>query len=251
MDPKPKSHVAEYAIGAGYVIWFCLAITVCSAFYYFTYLQPRYSPINTFATSLPPTTPTPHVPLAVEQSSENTVVEAFDDNTHHWAHSDSFSKIEVKKGKLVIEALRKDSTAPVVCGDTLCTPGDKPYFLQADFSTDAETDQGFGILFNQLNSGEHFFLFEINAAAKAYRLYHRTADGWSTRLGGNSDLIEAFPAINALGIYVNKDTVEFYINGKVVDSYTESGRSFQIGQIGFSASNSGFKLLVDNFSLSR
>jgi hypothetical protein len=250
MDPKPKSHAAEYAIGAGYVIWICLAITVCSAFYYFTYLQPLYSPINPFATSLPPLTPIPHVPSASEQASENTVIEAFDDNTHQWAHSDRFSKIEVKKGKLVIESLQEGSTAPVACDAELCTPGDEAYFLQADFSTDVETDQGFGILFNQLNSGEHFFLFEISAT-KAYRLYHRTADGWSIRLGGESDLIKAFPAVNTLGIYVNKDTVEFYINGKVVDSYSESGRSFQIGQIGFSASNSGFKLLVDNFRLSR
>jgi hypothetical protein len=63
MDTEQKekiSYTTEYIVAAGYILFFCLASILCLTFYYFTFSQQRSSPINTFATSLPPTTPTPH-----------------------------------------------------------------------------------------------------------------------------------------------------------------------------------------------
>ncbi len=247
MDETPKKHfdyTIEVFVGAGYIILLCLSYMLCIVIYYLSFFQEGPAPTNVFAASLPPTTPTPHFPLGDRQGYEKLISDNFIDDRYQWGYQDDTSKTEVENGKLLIQSLKENTIAIAEC--QLCAIGDQSYFIQADLSTSLATDQGFGIVFNRLKTQNSFFFFEINTEARKYYLYHHVSDNWSLRTSRDSNLIKSFPSINTLGIFVNGNDVELYINGEIVDSYTESVRSFQLGGFGFCAGNSGFKLIVDN-----
>jgi hypothetical protein len=246
---KRESYIAEIFIVVGYIAFFFLAFILLFYFLFSTYLQPHPTPINAFASSLPPTTPTPHISLDSEKSFENIVSDDFNNDQYEWEEHTDFLKAEVKDGKLLLESLSENTTAIAEC--QLCDLVNEPYFIQADFSTNVATDQGFGIVFNRFDSRNSFFLFEINTEAKRYNLYRHVSDTWALQISRESYLIKSFPDVNTLGVYLRQSDVEFYINGEIVDSYTESGRSFQLGRFGLYSGNSGFKLVVDNLSVSR
>ncbi len=127
-----------------------------------------------------------------------------------------------------------------------------PFYLQADFATKEATDQNYGIIFNYNNRDESFYDFEINTEAQKYFLDHHNADyGWSQRAGGVSDQIRSFPATNTLGLYVTRDTVEFYINGQFVDAYNESGAAFPQGDFAFYVADWKFTLIIDNLKIDK
>ena len=71
------------------------------------------------------------------------------------------------------------------------------------------------------------------------------------RMAGISDWIKSYPLSNTLGLYVDKNYLEFYINRKLVDTYQDSGMSLQGGEMGFYADDSGFHLIVTNFSIDK
>jgi hypothetical protein len=245
---KKENHIAEIFIVIGYIAFFCLAFIFVFYVLFSTYVKPRSEAVNVFATSLPPMTPTPHLYLE-GKSLEKAISDNFDDDDRRWSQHDNSSRTEVKDGKLVLESLSDDRIAVADC--QVCPLVDAPYFLQADLATDKTTDQGVGVVFNSFTDKDEFFLFEVNAEAKTYSLYHHVSNTWSLRLDGLSHQLRSFPAVNTLAIYVNDDTVELYINGEIVDSYTDSGHSFQDGRFGFYSGNSGFKLLADNLVVSR
>src|SRR5262245_56692073 len=107
-NEKP-SYIAEFILGAGYLLFFCLAFGLCSTFYYFTYLQPKPAPINTCATSLPPTTPTPHILPANQQNGSSVFEDDFNDDGHSWSYTGEFSSANVKQGKLFLEGQHENS----------------------------------------------------------------------------------------------------------------------------------------------
>jgi hypothetical protein len=252
MDTEQKekiSYTKEYIIAAGYIIFFCLALALCTAFYYFAYLQPKPPSINSFATGLPPTTPTPHILPTNQQNASMIFKDDFGDDSHVWSDTDDVSRAQVTLGKLLFESKTEGSYAFTGCG--LCPALDTPFYLQADFSTGKVTDKGFGIYFNFDSASGSFFLFRINVEARKYYFYHGTNDGWSLRAAGESNQIKSFPAVNTLGIYAKKDLVEFYVNGKIIDAYRESGYSFHDGDFGFYIDGSKFQLIIDNLLISK
>jgi len=250
-EPKEKvSYVTEYLVAAGYILFFCLTFTFCSVLYYFSYLQPQPSPINTFATGLPPITPTPHIRPTNLQSATPIFEDDFSNDSHAWTGTEDDSKEQVTLGKLIFESRKENTYAFANCG--YCPSLNAPFYLQVDLSTGAGTDKGFGIYFNfKNNDNNSFFLFRINTEARKYYVFHGNNDGWTIRAAGESDQIKSFPAVNTLGIYAKKDVVEFYINGKISDSYKQSGYSFHKGDFGFYVDDAGFKLIVDNLVISK
>ena len=244
------SHTKEYVIAAGYLLFLCLAFILCSTIYYFTYLQPQPTPVNTFATGLPPTTPTPHINPTNLQNASLIFKDDFSNDRHAWTGNEDYSKERVSFGTLIFESSKENTYAFANCGS--CPDLDAPFYLQANLLPDKATDKGFGIYFN-FNDKDNgsFFLFRINTEARKYYVYHGANDGWTIRAAGESDQIKSFPASNTLGIYARKDVVEFYINGKIIDSYEQSGYSFYKGNFGFYVDNSGFKLLVDDLVINK
>jgi hypothetical protein len=247
--PRPN-YIPAFLIAAGYVLFFCVAFTLCSTFYYLTYLQPKPVPINAFATSLPPITPTPHILLGSQPNMPQVFKDDFHNDSHGWASTGEDSRTQVTLGKLLFESRKDNSYAFTGC--RYCPTLDTPFYLEADFSTGKATDRGFGIYFNfdDKNNGS-FFLFRINPEARKYYFYHGSNDGWSIRAAGKSSEIQSFPAANTLGVYADEDTVELYVNGKIVDSYKQSGYSFQKGNFGFYIDGSDYQLIVDNLIINK
>jgi len=253
MNTKPNeksNYLAEFIVGVGYLRFFCLAFALCSTFYYTSYLQPQTSQINTFVTSLPPTTPTPHILPAEQKKAVEIFMEDFSNDGHGWNDSDDISKTQVTLGKLLFESMDENSYAFTVCG--LCPSLTSPFYLQADFSTGKATDRGFGIYFNyEENKNDNFYLFRINPEARKYYFYQGDNDGWSLLAAGESSEIKSFPAVNTLGIYANKDVVELYMNGKIIDSYRQSGHVFHKGDFGFYIDGSNSQLVIDNLLITK
>ena len=106
-------------------------------------------------------------------------------------------------------------------------------------------------MFDKGDNPFDFYVFQINAEAKNYYVSHHSTNNWLLRTSGESDLIRSYPSANTLGIYVNKDSLEFYINGKIANSYQETGISFQSGAIGFYVDSPGFKVIVENLAVYR
>src|SRR5512133_2217382 len=107
MNTEPiqhKSYLTEYIVIFGYLTFLCLALSVCSVFYYFTFLQAKPSPVNTFATSLPPTTPTPHILPTNQQRMINILEEDFNDDHMGWADNDEDASRGVRLGKFRLES---------------------------------------------------------------------------------------------------------------------------------------------------
>ena len=252
METEPKksiSYTIEYIVGAGYVLFFCLAITLCSLYYYFTYLQtpvlqPKSSVVNPIAKTLPAMNPTPHVSLADQANETKILEEDFSKDHYHWMRYTDGFKEEVRKGKLYFASRNEDSWEFTDC--QLCPILRKPFYLQADLTTTEATDQSFGIVFGLNRTNDNFYSFLINTESKRYYFYHLNFFGWSLRASGESNLIKSFPDENILGIYADHDTVEFYVNGEMIDAYTETGANFQFGYFGFYVDDSGFELIVDN-----
>lgn len=245
-NTEKESYTAEYVIGAGYLFFFCIVFVVVMAFYYFVILQsstPATSP-NIFATSLPPTTPTPHFLPAGPPDATIIFEDDFTKDSHGWLLPDEGANKEVDLGKFVFESQTENNAVYVTCGG--CPYLAKPFYVQADFSTSALTDEEFGIYFNYDHRYNTQFLFEINPEARKYYFFHYSNDGWSLRAVGESQQIKAFPAVNTIGIYADQGLVEFYVNGVIVDSYVESGYEFYKGNFGFFVDDSNLKVMVDN-----
>jgi len=243
------NYTKEILLVAGYILFFCLASILCITYYYFAYSQQQPARINVFATSLPAITPSPHIPLADQSEVTRIFEDDFSDDQNHWKRDIDKFRQEVRGGKLFFESRITDNYAFTGCG--ACPSLEDPYYLQADFATTAATDESFGIVFNIIYGNDDFYLFLINTEAKKYYFYRHIADNWSLRAAGESAQIKSFPASNTLGVYANLDTVELYVNGEIVDSYKQSGYSFQAGRFGFYVDDSGFKLTVDNLIINK
>jgi hypothetical protein len=245
---KKTNYLGEFIIGVGSLLFLCLAPALCSIFYYFSTLQPQTSAVNPFATSLPPTTSTPHMIPAEQKNADVIFKDDFSDDSHGWEDGENWYKAQVALGKLLLESLDQGYYATAECG--LCPTLKSPFYLQADFSTGREIDNDYGIYFNY-DKEDNFFLLTINPQAGRYYIYQNYNDVWALVASGKSQEIKKFPAINTLGIYASKDRVELYVNGKLIDSYQQSGHSFHEGDFGFYSDDAGFQLIVDNLIITQ
>lgn len=253
MDTPTKSqnsYKLEIIITIGYVLFFCAVLYVLTAYLFLQTNSNRSVPINVIATNLPSRTPTPQIPSDLRVSTENIIDEKFDDDENNWARSNNQNTtVVVQDGKLSVKSNFNNSFTYAVC--TVCTFIKEPYYLQADFVVDTPANEYFGIIFNLDHTRSNFFIIEINTEAQSYYIYHRSNVGWSRRLSGGTSQIKAYPNSNTIGIYATTDLVEIYINDQFIDSYTQTGKKFHEGFVGFFVSNAGFELSVDNLLFSR
>jgi len=251
LTEKPANYIAEFLVIVGYIIFFCLA-SILYFFFISSYTKnvPKSStPVNVFATNLPPTTPIPHISSVDQLSAIKLFEDDFTTDQNHWSRDMNAYNESVSGGKLILESLLDNNYAITGCG--LCPKLKEPFYLQADFATTTSTDKNFGFVFNLNYSNKTFYMFQINTEAKKYFFYNRTTDNWSLLTAGESDQIKSFPTANALGVYVDQGVVEFYINGEFIDSYYQSGYSFYDGNFSFYVDNSGFKMVVDNLIINK
>jgi hypothetical protein len=208
-------------------------------------LQPTATAIE-----LPTPTPIPHILSTPAANTPGVFYEDFSSNANHW-DGDYWQTpgIEVKNGKMHLQAPGKDTILWASCGSCFIPRG--PYYLQADFATDSAPDAIFGLLIKLRSVGGNFFLFGINPESDRYYFFNHVGGVWGLRSAAVSDQIRTFPASNTLGIYVASGSVELYINGRMVDTYQDSEAEFESGLIGLYTEGSAFGLQVDNLIAER
>jgi hypothetical protein len=253
IDPKP-SYRLEIAVVLGYVLFLVLAVAAGLGQLYFIFPKttPSYTSEVPFMPKLPDWTPTatPHFVGNTQPGVSLIFKDEFKDNQNLWKNSQDPTSLSVNEGKLTFGSSGTGQIAMVssaTVGSVLAAQNNSPYYLQADFSVDHATAEGFGFFFAGKPSTHDFFLFEFYPESRRYFLYHNSGGAWLRRMAGYSDWIQSFPAAITLGMYVNKGNLEFYINHKLVDTYQDSWESFQAGETGFYVSNSGFQLTITNF----
>jgi hypothetical protein len=248
IESKPKvNYTMEYFVAAGYIVFFCVLAFACLGLFYLnrSAFIPPPSPTNEFAEKLPPTTPTPHI-SSNSQFEANSILfrEDFNGNQNRWLNSQDETKEKIQDGKLFFHSRNEGKYSSISC--ETCPSLKTPYYLEASLSTNKTTEEAYGIVFNRSYTFDDYFLFMVNAEAMKYFLFHHTSDGWTLRTSGTSFQIQPYPKSTALGVYANKDLLELYINGVIVDSYMESGSSFHPGFFGLYINNSWFGVYADH-----
>lgn len=247
---QQKDYTAEILMGVGYVILFCLIATTSTAFFAASISSQPTKPINVIATNLPPRSPTPGLDEAVLESKV-FFEDDFSNNRNNWRKpTDGTYTTEVKNGELFIQSNMYDSFLITRCG--ACPLMSKPYVLQVDLRSTKATNQLFGVVFAASwveNNPETYYLFTINTESKEYGLFHFKNQSWSTRIKGVNDLIKSFPEKNTLSILADGETAQFYINGKLVESYIQTAEKFHVGSFGFYVNSAEYELVADNLTI--
>lgn len=242
---KP-SYTTEYLIAAGYIILLCLAFAFFYLYFFLTYAipKPKEEPVNTFATSLPPITPTPHFSFTDLQDKKKIFEDNFSDDANHWTMHKDFIDEKVVDGQLVFESVVEDNYAFTGCQS--CPALDQPYFLQVDLATKEAVTDELGIVFNLDYSTDSFFVFQINSESRKYYFYHNVDDAWSLRAAGETSHIKPSPESNTLGVYADHGKVDLYVNGHIIESYYQANHNFYEGDFSFYVDDWRFQVFADN-----
>ncbi len=242
-----NSDIAKLLILIGYLLFFSLACGLCAASFFV--LTPQLSSqSNEIITNLPPRTITPSIPFPSQLNGLILFDDDFTNNENNWTPTDvKNASLTIKDGNLLLKSLYYENSAIAFCDK--CESIEEPFYLQADFIPTTATNESFGIVFSARGNTRFYYLFLINAESKEYRLFHQGSNGWSRLLTGGSSEIKSFPLVNKIGIYANDDIVEFYINDKMVDSYSQTGEKFYFGRFGLYVNDAGFELGIDNLSI--
>ncbi len=245
---KKPNYKGEIIVVVGYLLFFCLVGGAGIFFYPILRESQAQARINPITTSLPALTPNPHVPSGMPPDAPVILSDDFSTDQNSWRDIPSDAPASVEDGHLSLfppsdYILPYRGYAMATCYQ-LCTL-DEPYFLQVDLSTNNATQSNFGVAFAQVpNFNADFHLFAINPESGSYSLYYHYLTGWYLRTSGKNGMIHPYPATNRLGLYVNQDLVELYINGVFLDSYHEAGFSLQDGNIAFFVGDGGFTLTI-------
>jgi hypothetical protein len=241
---RKPNYTPEIVVGIGYLLFLVLLVTSCGAA--LVLLTPDSRPTGTVpSTPVLQIEPTAHVLATPAPGDPDIFLDDFSSNANNWGRV-GMGPVDarVTDGKLVVASKVERNYSVVTCGT--CLSPFRPYYMQADFVTDAATDSLFGMVIRTHVSAEDFYLFGINLEARDYIFCHHAGGQWSVRAAGPSDAIRSFPANNTLGVYVSGEDLEFYINGKVVDTYQETGMVFERGLIGFYTEGTSSRIKVDN-----
>lgn len=198
------------------------------------------------ATSPPTATPVVHKP----DGTDRVFKDDFSYNRSNWRSKWSDDKVNFKDGNLIVESSSINSIGMTQCSECVFAHS---FYMDADFSTNQEIDEGYGISFNIKNGKSAYderYVFQIQPVNGSYVLSKVTIvsseNVWMRRISKKSNLIKPYPAINKLGAFLSKDKIELYINGKLVDTYQDPGTEFVPGTFGFYVDSGGFQLIVDN-----
>ncbi len=252
-EAKPKSkprYVPEIVVGVGYLLFFVLVAVACVAALFMIYSH-RAVPANSVELDLPSLTATPHVLSTPVMGAAVLFQDGFTSNANLWgpafAPQEAQEEVQVKDGKLLLTTLGNNQFVTAMCGR--CPTLDKPFYAQAEFTSEGAANVDFGIMLGERNgfNDDHYYLLLINTDARKYSFYYYGARQWYLRGSGIADQFHSLAATNTIGIYINGGYAEFYVNGGVVDSLEDSGTSFQRNDLGFyAASYASLTVQIDN-----
>jgi hypothetical protein len=198
-----------------------------------------HSPTPTItATSLP------HILVHDPSDSISITREDFSSDQRDWGLYYRNGKIQIIQGVLLLQSNLSNELA--IGTSKQLAPTSEKYYLQADFSTDVTTQDGYGLIFGASKSSGTYYVFELFPQSKNFGLLKYNAGDWKVLAPyQQTEKMLPFPNTNTLSVYFEKGSIELYINGSPVTKYSETNY-LQSKDIGVLVSNSGYRLIVDN-----
>lgn len=228
-------------IASVYLVILYLALFAMIAFINYEQAVISSSPAPTTTTI-----PTPHI-LVHQPIDRDKYRVAFQDYSYGFGGWDLYypdGKVEITNGKLVIQSYTSSHFAMGV-NEELMHPSDK-YYLQADFMTDANAENSYGLVFGLSRSTSTFYLFQVWPRVKKFALFRYASGKWESLVPYTRGPIRPYPEPNTLSAYFNNGNLELYINGNLTASYVDK-EPFRSNAVGVFVNDAGYRVLVDNF----
>jgi hypothetical protein len=194
-----------------------------------------------------PVVQTPQIQVRPPQEQTHVKFDDFSDNRHDWASYYLYGKVEVVDGRLVLQSGMPDVMALGLSRQFRPDSGLR-YYIQADFTTDVRTEEGFGLVFGLSRNAGTYYAFYIWPRTAA--LYKTDAYEWETLVPETSITLKPYPQVNTLGVYFERGETELYINGELMASYVDEDPLEGMNVAAF-AGNTGYRVIVDNFFIYR
>lgn len=241
MDEPPKRRTWIHFAG-GFLLVLYLGLCIVAMIFYH-----RQSKVGD---STPPTltatvVSTPQILIYQPDEKQRVKYEDFSSNQLEWGVYRSYGKLEVTSGKLVLQSTRQGKIA-IGIGPDLFTPQTNTYCLQAEFTTDTETSQTFGLIFGLNRSGGTLYLFDVWPEREMVGLKAFNNGEWHELVPYTKSRLNHYPQANILGVHVGKGNIELYINGRLAANYSGIYH-FQSKDIGLFVGGADYRLVVDNF----
>lgn len=236
-EKKPGGRQITYLAGGCLTILYlilCVSIVILGR----RQITERNSPTPT-----PAITPTPHI---LVQPPANQTIITHDDlssNRYNWGLYFHYGKIEIINGKLILQSNIVNGYAIGTSGQL--SPISEKYYIQADLSTDLDTDRSYGLVFGLNRTLATYYMFEIQPRGKGFRLFKYNAGKWTELIPFTQVEIKPYPEATTLGVHFNSGQMELFINGLMVSEYSDKDY-FQSKDFGVFVSNTGYRLIVDD-----
>lgn len=170
--------------------------------------------------------------------------EDFSSNIRDWSLYYPNGKVEVINGKLVLQSSISGNSI-IGENENFISRGET-YYVQADFTTDINTFQQYGLVFGMNSRLNAYYLFSVAPAARGYQLFKYNSGEWNELIPFSSTDLLRYPDTNTLSVYFDKGNIEIYIDGNLMSSYMDK-QPLQFTGMGAFVGNSGYRLIVDNF----
>ena len=173
---------------------------------------------------------------------EKVLEEHFDDNQQNWQAYYTNRPMTVKDGLLQMANKEKGYVALAWCMS--CGDFKDAYYYQADVKLNEFSNIAYGLAFS-IRDNNNYYIFNISNESSTYALFKLVNDEWDTLIDYTSttEISDSLP--NTLSVYFDHGKIDLFINGALVNSYTDSS-PHSGGKIGLIVNDSGVTLYADN-----
>lgn len=195
------------------------------------------------ATSQPSVTQEPDFLVYPPTGTEYAVRETFDDNKNHWKAYYPGRVTSVRDGHIRVVSYEPGYVSVASCDG--CGEFWDNFYLQADLALSKFSNVSYGVTFC-VSENNNYYVYLVNYNSFKYSLFKLVDDEWNTLIDATySDQIRAHPNTNTLSVYFDQGYMELFVNGFMVDSYTDPD-PFSGGGIGLIVDDAGAELYGDN-----
>ncbi|HUH97740.1 MAG TPA: hypothetical protein VLZ89_10305 [Anaerolineales bacterium] len=227
-------------LAGGYLIYLFILLGISAAF---------LIPLVKTSARTPPTpsvtvSSTPQILVHAPLDKSSIRYEDFSSDVRDWNLAYLRGKIETINNRLILQSYAHGG--PAVGQNQLFIPAGSLYYVQADFMTDVDADQPYGLVFGRDNELDTFYLFEILPRLQQFAFYKYTPGTWETLVPFSGAEMKPYPQANTLSAYFDKGQIELYINGNRATSYTDQRPYLSVG-VGAFAADPSYRLIVSDF----
>jgi hypothetical protein len=169
--------------------------------------------------------------------------EKFLDNSKSWTGLGQNSEFLIQENELQLHSTDPEKPGIIYCSGQ-CGPYDDNYYYQVELVEDRASSFGIGLAFALDPQNSTLFNFVLKPSSMAFSLTRLKNGVWENLIDWTpSKEILPFPQPNILGVSIQKEMVQLYINGTRDGNFTQNGLS-GYGRIGMFVERDGVRLIA-------